>query len=721
MEDNQKIVPEKDTLYWKFDLSTFRLLGRELITDRITALFELVKNCYDANATKVTIEFINVNPISSDSRIIIKDNGLGMSYDDVKDKWMVVGTASKRTIRYSPEPFRRKTVGKKGVGRFAVDKLGSKLVMKTKQDNSLKVNCLETDWEAYEILSLEADKGEVKNEKHTPKLFTDIQNNYWSETLSSPSGHGTILTISKIRDVWTEDDIDRAYKELSKIVSPLSRPKYPFEIKIRSQYAKFANLKVVNNAILNVTEEITLNYDNENKLQETAKFIDGKLQVVKVPYPVFGPVKFKLYYFNQRAKNTYKRIYGSNGKIDGIKIYRDGLIATPFAEYEEDNIHKRDILGIDKRRYSGFFDKVSSNDLIGYLEITDEENPKIKDATNRQDFVDNTEYRELKQFIVDQLFELEQYLKSQRDQVKENTKSGLNTASAELKTLGDIVADIRREAPPKIQQQLEILERSAKKVQATINKGIKSYEELEKDKVHQENLFLSLMSLQDYALEIAHVVKTSLARITRSAEFFKRNFPNPDPNYQERFSNSAIRIYDEMMRLLSVIDFLLSYTRSNIGFTEINVKSLIENLFFNEYDHVFKKERINIEVVFDGTLLINHNQKFFEDIFENLISNSLKAVHDNEGMKIIKCTGNVEKKQIVIYFSDNGYGISDKDKDRIFNIYFTRTAHLGGAGIGLYIVKTRIKSMKGTIELVENEFKPTGTTFKIVLPFVDKK
>ena len=47
------------TLRWKFDISAFRLIGRDLITDRVTALFELVKNCYDANANVVSVHFNN--------------------------------------------------------------------------------------------------------------------------------------------------------------------------------------------------------------------------------------------------------------------------------------------------------------------------------------------------------------------------------------------------------------------------------------------------------------------------------------------------------------------------------------------------------------------------------------------------------------------------------------------------------------------------------------
>src|SRR5258708_36150556 len=98
--------PSPQNLYWKFDISTFRLLGRELITDRITALFELVKNCYDANATKVNVIFENVQDRNI-GKILIRDDGEGMSIDDIKNKWMVVGTNKKKRKKISDPPFSR--------------------------------------------------------------------------------------------------------------------------------------------------------------------------------------------------------------------------------------------------------------------------------------------------------------------------------------------------------------------------------------------------------------------------------------------------------------------------------------------------------------------------------------------------------------------------------------------------------------------------------------
>lgn len=85
-------MPDPFKLKFNFDVSTIRLLGRELITDRITALFELVKNCYDANSDHVTLYFNNVGCLENDSYICLEDDGLGMSLYDIRYKWMVVGT-----------------------------------------------------------------------------------------------------------------------------------------------------------------------------------------------------------------------------------------------------------------------------------------------------------------------------------------------------------------------------------------------------------------------------------------------------------------------------------------------------------------------------------------------------------------------------------------------------------------------------------------------------
>ncbi|MGE5943494.1 MAG: ATP-binding protein, partial [Flavobacteriales bacterium] len=486
---------ENNYIKFNFDVSAYRLLGRELITDRITALFEIVKNAYDANADNVEIKFCNVTPKSNSSKIIIKDDGLGMKLDDLKNRWMVIGTSSKRRERTSPSPYNRKVVGKKGIGRFAVDLLGSRLVLKTKQKDSEKWICLETNWSTYFDLENKQLELPFENKK---EFFTDIKNKYWFED-GNKNEQGTILEIDKVNDEWTEYDVSRAYKELSKLVSPNAKlTQYPFNIQISSQFDDFNNKLVKPLPIVDfATKSIILKFDKQKGTQQIAVHEKGDILIKSVPKRKFGFIEFTLFYFDQDAKRKFKGEF--NLDIDGIKIYRDGIITTPFAEHEANQNKQKDILGIDKRRYSGFFEKVSSRDLLGYIEITDNDNSTIVETTNRQDFIDNNDYTELKLFIIEQIEQIEKALKYERENAIETTKSELSNANTGLKAIKRNLSEIKKNASPEVKKQLRGVEANLSKLQGTFNKSMKDYTKLEQESKQKESLFFSLVSLQTYA------------------------------------------------------------------------------------------------------------------------------------------------------------------------------------------------------------------------------
>jgi len=701
---------QEQTITFNFDVSAYRLLGRELITDRITALFELVKNAYDANAENVSVEFQNINPITKKSKIIIKDDGLGMQFTDIKNKWMVIGTSSKRRDRLSPAPHKRKVAGKKGVGRFAVDKLGDKLILKTKKKNSDQLLCLETDWSHY--ASLENSQLKLNFEDDKP-FFTDVKNNYWYEK-SNKEEQGTTLEISSVNEIWTEDDINRAFKELSKLVSPNSeiKPANPFKIKIKAPYKGFEDKEVKVQLIDFATSKVDLKFDKKNNTQEILKHEKGKLKVINVPARPCGLLKLHIYYFNQEDKTKYKKHFKSD--IDGIKIYRDGIITTPFAEYVASQEKQKDILGLDKRRYSGFFDRFGSRDLLGYVEISDENNPNIIESTNRQGFVDNEAWEELRKLIIEQIVQLESYYKHLRNKDREESKSNLGGANKDLKNLKKDLASIKKEASPKVKEKLKSIEANLGKIQGSVNKSIKDYAKLEKETKQKENLFFSLVSLQTYAAMFSHMTKHTIGHILTSAEYFQKNYPNP--KLEDRFLKISNNIYHEMLKLRQGVDFMLKYAKSDTELEEINLKDLVSNLLNEIYNDKFQEEQISVSIEINEDLILNYNRKAIEDIFDNLISNSIKALAGQKN-KIIKCSSITTDTDVTILFSDNGIGIKEEDKYRIFDIFFTKTAEDGGAGMGLYMVKTRVEAMQGEIEVTENELKPTGATFKIKLPF----
>lgn len=706
------------TLRFKFDVSTFRLLGRELITDRITALFELVKNCYDANAEKVDITFENLNPLSNQSRIIIEDNGLGMAFADIRDKWMVIGTSSKRRKRVSPAPYNRVVAGKKGVGRFAVDKLGGKLVMKTKKKGSPVWHCLETDWTKY---SEEEDRQLKLNFEGSPEeqiLFTDIDNKYWTEPAVADM-QGTRLEISSLNDVWLERDIIRAYRELSKIVRPTLNAKYPFNIWFHvPEYKTYDNKPVESLVLAKATLSYSLKYRydevKQKYYQEYLEESRGNLAVKEKVAEVFGPIVFTIYYYDQEGKKNFTK----EDRIDGIKVYRDGIIATPFAEYKSSRDEQKDLFGIDKRRWSGFFEKLSTRDIIGWVDIKDDLNPDIKDSTNRQDFVDNKEWSSLKDFVISQIHQIELYLKHKKETTKKENAERLKKADSDIEDIKQKISRIKRNsffASPEMESELNEITFRLGEIKQNVSASSKDYEQMEEDRRQQENIMFSLVSLQAYAGQISHILRISIGIIKRSAEFVAKWIPLGQK--YDKSVKHARRVFDEMNNLSKAMNFMLSYAEDDSTFEFFSIKEAIEELFEDRYRFLFEEESIKAEYVVEDDFELSYNKKAFQDMFGNLIDNSVKALRNTE-IKRIKCSVYRDKDNLVMLFSDNGPGIPEESRDRIFDVFYTTTADLGGAGLGLYIIRTRLDSIKGTITLEPNEFKPTGATFKIVIPLI---
>ena len=713
MENNNPTI-----LHFKFDISTFRLLGRELITDRITALFELVKNCYDANAENVQLTFENLNPLCPESHIIIEDDGLGMTFEDIRDKWMVIGTSSKRRNRTSPSPYNRVVAGKKGVGRFAVDKLGGKLIMKTKKKGSPIWHCLETDWTKYaeeENRQLELD---FENSSEKQKLFTDIDNKYWTEP-ADVDAQGTRLEISSLNDIWLENDVRRAYRELSKIVKPSSNSRYPFNIRfIVPEYLEYRDKLVESLVLAKATLSYMLKYrydkGEQKYYQEYLEENKGELIVKEKEAEVFGPIGFTLYYYDQSDKKTF-----SKDDRDGIKVYRDGIIATPFAEYKSKRDEQKDLFGIDKRRWSGFFEKLSTRDIIGWVDITDELNPEIKDSTNRQDFVDNKEWAALKDFVINQIHQIELYLKHKKETKRKENADKLKNTDEEIDAIKLKIKKIKSNtvlASPQVESELDDLALRLESIKENVSTSTKEYEQMEKEIKQQENIMFSLVSLQAYAGQISHILRTSIGTIKRSAEFIGKWIP-----LKQKFDKSekhAKQVFDEMNNLSKAMNFMLSYAEDDSTFEYFGIKEAVSELFDEIYVSLFEDNGITAEYIVEDDFELSYNKKAFQDMFGNLIDNSVKALR-NIRDKRIKCTTYKENGNLVILFSDNGIGIPEENKDRIFDVFYTTTADLGGAGLGLYIIRSRLESIKGLITLEENEFKPTGATFKIIIPLKD--
>ena len=150
---------ESNELFFSVKAGIKNIVGKDLIADDNIAIFELVKNSYDAYASKVIITF-------EDNKIIIADDGKGMSIDDIEKKWLALAYSAKKNGNEDNEidifflerrksyrdliQEKRKYAGAKGIGRFSCDRLGEELLLSTKKININTIEQLKIDWKDFE-------------------------------------------------------------------------------------------------------------------------------------------------------------------------------------------------------------------------------------------------------------------------------------------------------------------------------------------------------------------------------------------------------------------------------------------------------------------------------------------------------------------------------------------------------------------------------------------
>ena len=384
------------------------LIGRELITDEFVAIFELVKNSFDALADEVIIEFVS-NRSKQDSKIVIKDNGKGMTYQDLYDKWLFVAYSAKRlgteNNDYRSKINNRIFAGAKGVGRFSCDRLGSSLELLTKSrlDES-NAERLVIDWEKFENVD--------------SKEFVDIQIDRETITKDRSIPTGTKLTITKLRDEWSRKRILELKRSLVKLINPnQENDSKNFSIKIvATDELEYDKIKEENSSIAKEYEIV--NGQIENKIFETleiktsnilveisedGKYLETTLQdrgdliyytKEKNPYKRLENIKVYLFQLNRAAKYNFATVMGlPSVEYGSVFMYKNGFRVYPYGEEGED------LLLIDRRKQQGYRRFLGTRDIIGRIEIYGQQ-PQLQETTTRDGGLIKTEtYEDLKTFF----------------------------------------------------------------------------------------------------------------------------------------------------------------------------------------------------------------------------------------------------------------------------------------------------------------------------------
>lgn len=370
----------KDNLQFRVSAELKNILGRDLITSPDIAILELVKNSYDAHASKVEITF-------NDDYLAIADNGKGMSKNDLINKWLFVAYSAKsdgtEDSNYR-DKFKRHYAGAKGIGRMSCDRLAKKLVLTTRSAEENKTEVLHVDWSSFEL------------RKQTEFDTIDIPH----ETLDSipvfpqSSPTGTILEFTDLHMSWTREDIKRLRKSLEKMINPFSGTDDDFQIEIIAPKTKEEDAKaesqhevvngVIENSIADVLKLKTTEIEShihEGKIHTTLTDRGIVMYEIEEPnkdFSLLSSASISLFYLNRSAKYNFTARMGIEPVNYGnVFLFRNGFRILPFGEFNDDS------WGLNQRQQQGYKRFLGTRDLFGRVDVETDNPELIKEVSSR--------------------------------------------------------------------------------------------------------------------------------------------------------------------------------------------------------------------------------------------------------------------------------------------------------------------------------------------------
>lgn len=484
MADNQ--------LSFKIKSGLKNIIGRDLITDDYVAVFELVKNSFDAYAKKVTIIF-------QKDKIIITDDGKGMDLNDINNKWLAVAYSAKKDgvedeglEEKEFDSYRDKIqakkffAGAKGIGRFSCDRLGSKLTLTSKKASpNAKIEQIEVDWSDFEKDSKDEFIDIKVKHRTNPALTKELKK----------LQRGTVLEITKLNSVWNREKKLNLKYSLEKLINPFEdNPLNGFSIHIEDEdEAKKDSPKknkrtdvngVVKNFVFETlglkTTQILTEIDSKGEFITTSLW-DRDTLIYKVrrknnTVPKLENLKVHLFYLNRAAKNNFTREMGVQPvNFGSIFLYKNGFRIAPYGDYGVD------YFGIDSRHTQALFRTLGLRDLIGRIEIVGDDKSKFIEVSNRNGgLVKNDYYQAMERFFIkNALTKLENYVtgvqwtsKEDKDNEDLSGLENIKAKSALLKLVSDEIDDEQTELLDTNKENLNI--RTQELLQAATERDIEA-------------------------------------------------------------------------------------------------------------------------------------------------------------------------------------------------------------------------------------------------------
>ena len=685
-------------------------------------------------------EFVEVLDLAYavENRIIVSDEGSGMSQRDLTDNYLVIGTASrKRAIddalanRIAGD-VRPPYLGEKGIGRLSAMRLGDRLTVETAKQDDERLNLLKIDWTIFNDLDAMLDDINIVPESGDMKPDKD-----WS---------GTRLMIESLTADWTSDRVKYLGKyDFARLTDPFADAKRRPRIAIfwngdrvpvahmdrhllahahASVKGKFVYKKT--GPTLECTfEALDLGFEHPHEV-EKRKFqlpdLQGAISGTSAEVPPFalddlGPFGFEAYWFNRQRLGSIdsigdrKVVRDLQKRWSGILLFRDGFRILPYGEDEDD------WLALDRRALGSTGYLLNKAQFVGRVTISRLGNSLLIDQTNREGLrvcPEQQAFVRLLQLAMQSQFRdfLKDVQRRHKDQPPDMTTAKTEVANL-VKRAKTAIRQIKRKAPAE-SETIDELQHTFFEIKEFFDRAQRRITEVEGES-------RQMIQMAGVGL-LVEVVAHELARSSENALAALEALRGKDVPRQVRGLLESLR--SEMKSISKRVRILDPLSVSGRQRKEVfDIGTLIDDIL-NGHKMQFTRHHVELKVTKpERPIRIRAVKGMIIQIIENLLSNSLywldlRRMHEFDFTPRIII--GIDANPLTMIYEDNGRGIAKENREKVFRAFFSLKEKSKRRGLGLYIARDCAEYHGGTLTLDDHANQETGRLYRFILELPDE-
>ncbi|MCJ7634608.1 ATP-binding protein [Candidatus Bathyarchaeota archaeon] len=694
--------------YFNFtvDSALLQELGERLVGKPYIALAELIKNSFDADALKATIDF----DLDQD-KITVKDTGQGMTLEEFKNFWMRIGSTHKKG-RVSHK-YGRQMTGSKGVGRLAVQYLAKAMTLRTVSEyNRHQELTAHIEWEQA------IKSGELTEVKVEYNL---------SDTLDELP-QGTEIILEGLKHQWPPEDVRDLARQIWSLQPPFRsqfREDDPDAPRNKDNLKNIFNIEFLSNnkqlqdtfnkqisAVLDLYDARIVGENKEGKITISLQFCreEAKIYYLNIPKCKLKGGDWEIRVFNWYGKQPYGIIVQDAreyfAKYGGVHVYDVGFHLPYYGEPKNDwlrievthshRLSLSELLPRELQIEGGMMFMPTLTRLYGVVNVSTSNEPDLQLLVTRDRF---RESEALENLVTMVRYGLDLYAIETKKRADREKEIEMKIEIPKLTKVDDVLEKHRPDIPTKVYKELrEDLREVAVNIEGEAEKQARNVSLL-------GPLATAGMSVLAFQHEIRRQFQDAEELVKQIDEIKAKN-PELEQNLKKlRKDLSAwiirVKATNDLFSYFSDSDTVRARNRFSALRVLEEVKGQVKTL----------ARGIPIDILVDDSLLLpSASIVEWSAIFQNVFTNAFNSMIDSE-KKLIRVTSKINNRDREILIQDTGCGVNLEESEELFEPFERRlvisperrSLGYGGMGLGLTIVRMVAGNIGCTVSFVKPE------------------